>query len=109
MHFLDYFEANWDVIGGKEAAQHIKDRVIKEGHIDINMLMDNSENGMPMSLWVDHFDMTPGLLLQLRSHGIKRKRVYGGLSGEDFEQIAHQRRLQQELRDRRSSLSDITG
>ena len=107
MHFLEYFEARWDVAGGKEAVQRIKDTVIKEGHIDINMLMDSSENGVSMSLWVEHFDMTPGLLLQLRRHGIKWRRTYDGLSGEDFEQIAYKRRLQQQ-QNRRSPLSDIT-
>ncbi|KAF3050389.1 hypothetical protein E8E11_010430 [Didymella keratinophila] len=49
-NFLEYFTAKWDVEGAEEGIQKIRDTVIRDGHIDINMLMDNSdENGASFS------------------------------------------------------------
>jgi hypothetical protein len=111
-NFLEYFTAKWDVKGAEEGIQKIQDTIIRNGHIDINMLIDNSnENGVSMALWVEHFSMQPGLLLQLRRHAVKWRKTYGGLSGDDFEKIASTRRAQRARRERnyRSPLSDITG
>jgi len=110
-NFLEYFSAKWDVDGAEEGIQEVREKVIRDGHIDINMLMDNSdENGVSMALWIDHFGLAPGLLLQLRRHAIKWRKTYGGLKADDFEKIAAARRSQQSRREqnRRSPLSDIT-
>lgn len=105
---LEYFSAKWDVDGAEEGIQEVREKVIRDGHIDINMLMDNSdENGVSMALWIDHFSLAPGLLLQLRCHAVKWRKTYGGLKADVFEKIAAARRSQQSRREqnRRSLFS----
>lgn len=64
--FLEYFSAKWDVEGVEEGIKEVREKVIRDGHINMNTLMDSSnEHGVSMTLWVEHFGMQPGLLLQL--------------------------------------------
>ena len=42
-NFLEYFEAKWDVEGAEDSIQKIRDNVIRDDHIDINVLIDNSD------------------------------------------------------------------
>ncbi|KAF2631288.1 hypothetical protein BU25DRAFT_488684 [Macroventuria anomochaeta] len=107
-NFFAYFREKWDVSGAQELIDEVEQKVVKDGHIDINMLMDkSSENGVSMELWVDHFDLRPGVLLQLWRHALRWRKTYNGLSGDDFEKIATARRQQQEHLNCRSPLSDI--
>lgn len=88
MNFFDYFKAKCTVANAEDVINHIIKTVVRDAHIDINMLMDDtSENGVPMVLWVEHFDLTPGMLLQLRRHALKWRKEYSGLSVEDLEKI----------------------
>ncbi|KAF1947567.1 hypothetical protein EJ02DRAFT_333557, partial [Clathrospora elynae] len=40
--------------------------VVLAGRLNINLIMDPSENGIPMTLWVEYYGFPPGVLLQLR-------------------------------------------
>ena len=71
LNFWKYFKSKWDAPGCAEFMQRLKEKVFDEGHIDINMSMAQGENGVPMALWVEHFDEQPGALLQLRHHAVK--------------------------------------
>lgn len=107
LNFLGYFRTKWEPPGAEEFMDKIKKDVVDAGHIDINMLMDDSENGVSMALWVEHFGMQPGGLLQLRRHALKWRQSYSGLSEEDFDRI-HDAVAQTRER-RRSPLREVLG
>jgi hypothetical protein len=111
-NFLQYFRSKWDPPGAGEFMDKLEREVVSQGHIDINMLMCDGENGVTMTMWVEHFEMPAGGLLQLRRHALKWRKTYSGLSEADFEYIhstvsSTQERRQQ--RAQRSPLSDIAG
>jgi hypothetical protein len=85
----------------------LKKEIVDTAHININMPMNDSENGVPMVLWVEHFDMQPDGLLQLCRHTFKWRQSYNGLSKEDFDRV-HDAIVQTRER-RRSPLSDVLG
>jgi hypothetical protein len=35
----------------------LKKEIVDTAHIDINMPMNDSESGVPMVLWIEHFGM----------------------------------------------------
>jgi hypothetical protein len=56
--------------------------VLKE-RIDLNMLMDASDAGMPYSVWREDFQLPVPLLLRLRRMAIRWRSGYTGLAEDD--------------------------
>ncbi|KAF9728394.1 hypothetical protein PMIN01_13527 [Paraphaeosphaeria minitans] len=59
--------------------------VVKGGQIDLNMLMDGSNAGMPYNVWREDFELPVPLLLRLRRMAIQWRFWYTGLFESDQE------------------------
>lgn len=104
-NFLKYFRQHWDVKGADAAVTKLENEVVRDGHIDINMLMDDSENGVPMTLWVEHYELPPGFLLQLRRQAHRWRKTYPGLTEDDFDKIQEYRQLRRDQNRRNTASS----
>ena len=63
-NFFAYFREKWDVSGARELIDEVKEKVFRDSHININMLIDkSSKNGVTIELWVEQFGLKPGVLL----------------------------------------------
>ncbi|KAK7177305.1 hypothetical protein PSPO01_16648 [Paraphaeosphaeria sporulosa] len=66
----------------------VMQKVVKGGQIDLNMLMDPSDAGMPYSVWESHFGLSVPLLLRLRKMAVRWQSGYNGLTESDEERAA---------------------
>ena len=95
----------WHGRGTNKRDRPVK-RIRRNNFIDFEALKDlansvdcnTSENGVSMTLWFGHYDMSPGFLLQLRRQAHNWRKDYKGLTEEDFDQIMEYRRTAQERR-----------
>ncbi|KAK7177278.1 hypothetical protein PSPO01_16674 [Paraphaeosphaeria sporulosa] len=62
--------------------------VERDTQININMLMDPSDAGMPFSVWREDFTLPVGLLLRLRSMAQQWRALYKGLTESEIEGAA---------------------
>jgi hypothetical protein len=83
-HFFDWWMDN---AMAKEvpAIKRVFREVVKGGDIDLNMLMDASDAGMPYSVWREEFGLPVPLLLRLRRRAYEWQTGYPGLSEDDRE------------------------
>ena len=80
--------------------------LVKDERIDLNMLMDPLEAGMPYNLWQDVWDLPPSLLLKLRAYAVRWRRGFKGLSPELIAECAanmkrEKERIEREEREER--------
>jgi hypothetical protein len=81
----------------------VLETVVQGSGIDINMLMDPSDGGMPFSVWREDFALPVGLLLRLRSMAKQWRSKYAGLTESEIEGAAEAQESEdeQKLRDER--------
>jgi hypothetical protein len=99
-HFFDWW---MDKAMAKEVPEikKVLVQVVKRGGIDLNMLMDSSDAGMPYSAWKEDFELPVPLLLRLRRRAIQWQSEYNRLSESDCEEC---RELQREDNERKELL-----
>lgn len=55
--------------------------------LDINILLDNTDNGCPMKLWVEQTEFPIGALIRLRDAAKRWRLQYDGFTEKDLERI----------------------
>ncbi|CAG5158201.1 uncharacterized protein ALTATR162_LOCUS5035 [Alternaria atra] len=55
--------------------------------LDINILLDNTDNGCPMKLWVEQTEFPIGALIRLRDAAKRWRLQYDGFTEQDLERI----------------------
>ena len=65
LRFLKYWKKQAISLDVEEIDRVEKDVVLKDS-IDLNMLMDPSDVGMPYEAWCNGYNLSVGLLLKLR-------------------------------------------
>lgn len=82
-NFLTYFKHRWY----RDTVDEIKEKVLTTARLNINHMMEESENGITMGMWVNHFHLQPGDLLQLRQEAVKWQQQYKGLGQRQQAQV----------------------
>ncbi|KAF1950561.1 hypothetical protein CC80DRAFT_229022 [Byssothecium circinans] len=70
--------------------------MVKDNRIDLNMLMDPSEAGMPYILWQEVWELPPPLLLKLRAYAVRWQRGFKGLTPEQKAQCPENMKKEKE-------------
>ncbi|KAF1937837.1 hypothetical protein EJ02DRAFT_505784 [Clathrospora elynae] len=68
---------------------------VLEARFDINLLMDSSEDGVPIDLWIDHLGLQAGALLQLRKAARVWRKQYNGLDEASLQRVEHVKELEE--------------
>lgn len=77
----------------KSFLKEIHKKVVLEGRIDINMMLEDS---LKMKLWVEYFWYPSGRLMPLRRDAIQWRRDYRGLTEENWQTINRIRKQREE-------------
>jgi hypothetical protein len=99
VNFFNWFERLKLGLGTK-FVREVFVEVFINNRVNVNMLLNNSDNGVPLRHWHEVYGYPTGVLLQLCKQAVKWQKEYGGLTEQQRAAIEAEKEKEEAERDR---------